>query len=84
MFTSFPILESSFLDYKEAITAAHMKNINALTTAFKEQFPKVSLVSLSYYKTENEIHLFLENGTRIIFLLDDTLDKELQALKITE
>jgi cell division septal protein FtsQ len=78
------LLESSFLDYKEAISMAKMKRILALVNAFKEQFPKVSLVSLSYYKTENEIHLFLENGTRIIFLLDDTLDKGFQALRITE
>ncbi|MFZ4461568.1 MAG: cell division protein FtsQ/DivIB [Patescibacteria group bacterium] len=78
------LMESAFLDYKEAISPARMKRILALTNAFKEEFPKVSLVSLTYYKTENEIHLFLENGTRIIFLLDDTLEKELQALKITE
>ncbi len=78
------LIESAFLDYKEAISALRMKRIIGLTNAFKEQFPKVTITSLSYYKTENEIHFFLENGTRIIFLLDDTLDKELQALKITE
>ena len=78
------LLESAFLDYKEAVPALRMQRIVALTNAFKAQFPKDAVVAVSYYDTENEVHLFLENGTRIIFLLDDTLDKELQALKITD
>lgn len=78
------LLESTFLDYKEAIPSARMKRIGYVMETFKNEFPKVSVTGGSYYRVENEVHLFLENGERIILLLDDSIEKQLRTLKISD
>lgn len=76
------LLESSFLDYKEAVNPAAMGRIHDVSHVFSVDFSSSVITSEVYYATENELHLLLENGTRIMFVLDNSLEKQLLSLKL--
>ena len=60
-----------------------MKTILAVLEVFKGDFPKYAPTGLTYFTRENELHLSLENGTRILLILDDSLEKQLLGLKFS-
>jgi hypothetical protein len=74
--------ESSFLDYKEAVQSAAMKKIHEISRVFSVDFANSVITSEIYYATENELHVLLENGIRIMFVLDNSLEKQLLSLKL--
>lgn len=74
--------ESSFLDYKEAANPAVMQKIQAISKVFSVDFASSVITSEVYYTTENEFHILLENGIRILFVLDNSLEKQLLSLKL--
>ena len=80
----FPELnESSFLDYKEAIRPQAMEKIHTISKVFSIDFASSVVTSQVYYATENELHILLENGIRILFVLDGSLEKQLLTLKLS-
>lgn len=74
--------ESSFLDYKEAIHPLAMEKIHDISKVFSVDFASAVITSQVYYTTENELHILLENGIRILFVLDNSLEKQLLSLKL--
>ncbi len=76
------LLESSFLDYKEAVDPGIMTKIHNISRVFSVDFNQSVITSEVYYRTENELHLLLENGTRIMFALDSSVEKQLLSLKL--
>jgi hypothetical protein len=74
--------ESSFLDYKEAINPVTMGKIHDVAKVFSVDFASSIITSEVYYTTENELHILLENGIRIMFSLDNSLEKQLLSLKL--
>ena len=77
------LLESSFLDYKEGVAPRTMKKIRDIHAIFWSDFKGATVTSLIYYAVENELHLLLENGTRIMLVLDSSIEKQLLSLKLT-
>ncbi|MDD2745333.1 MAG: hypothetical protein PHU93_02235 [Candidatus Gracilibacteria bacterium] len=76
------LLESSFLDYKEAINPNSIGKIHDISKVFSVDFSTAVITSEVYYSTENELHILLENGIRIMFVLDNSLEKQLLSLKL--
>ncbi len=77
------LIESSFLDYKEAVPPRTMKKIRDVYGIFGTDFKGSIITSMTLYEVENELHILLENGTRIILVLDTSLEKQLLSLKLT-
>jgi hypothetical protein len=60
-----------------------MKKIRDIHAIFWSDFKGATVTSLIYYAVENELHLLLENGTRIMLVLDSSIEKQLLSLKLT-
>lgn len=58
-----------------------MSKMQDVSRAFSVDFSTYVVTSQIYYRTENELHLLLENGTRLMFSLDNSLEKQLLSLK---
>jgi hypothetical protein len=79
---SVELSESPYLDYKEAIPPSSIKYLMQAESVFGKEFPKSAVTSINFYVVENEFHLLLENGTRILLVCDSSLEKQLLWVKI--
>ncbi len=77
------LLESGFFDYKEGIGEIYMQRILFARDTFLDRFTGINISRLIYFKTERELHVALESGTRIILELTDNQDivRQLAALR---
>ena len=60
-----------------------MEKIHTISKVFSIDFASSVVTSQVYYATENELHILLENGIRILFVLDGSLEKQLLTLKLS-
>lgn len=79
---SIELSESPYLDYKEAIPPTSIKYLMQAEDIFAKEFSKSAVTSINFYVVENEFHLLLENGTRILLVCNSSLEKQLLGLKV--
>lgn len=60
-----------FLNYKQAIQETDMNIVSQIFQIFSTEWPSLILGRSTYYVPENELHIILDSGTRIIFALQD-------------
>ena len=75
------LVESNFLDYKAGISAAHMERILLTKKGMSVLFPELHIAKYSYFRLENELHIFLESGGRIIISLDGTEERQMKTVE---
>lgn len=75
------LIEAWFFDYKEWVPENTMKKIIYTRDLFKQIFTWRNISKLVYFKLENELHINLETGTKIIVELSDNIKNELAILK---
>ncbi len=65
------IWEDELLDHKTIIPDIKLSAIIKIVDILKQQWPDLKLWKIRYLTEENEVHLSLENGGRILFALQD-------------
>jgi len=75
------LIEAWFFDYKEWVPENVMKKIIYTRDAFKQIFTWRNISKFIYFKLENELHINLETGTKIILELWDNIQNELAIVK---
>ncbi len=65
-----------FLNYKQGITESNMWLIIKIYEIFGSEWPNLKIWKSQYFAWENELHITMENGTKIIFTLQNDTDKQ--------
>jgi hypothetical protein len=73
--------ESPFLDFRSVADTQTMTRIQSVPQILKSDFKIDTIKELIYYGVENELHVILKTGHRLIFVLDSTLNTQLLGLK---
>ena len=76
------IKNKPILDYKKVFEWEYIKNIANLLEWLEKNIIWLKIKLLSYYVLEREIHLFLENETRLIFDLTENTEKQVEKIVI--
>lgn len=66
-----------FLNYKQGIEEYNMEIISRIFEIFASEWPDIKLTRSGYFEWENELHVTLESGTKIMLALQN--DKEDQS-----
>ncbi len=74
------LAEAGFLDYREGIAEESMKRMLSLRDAMKEALPGIVISKYAYFRLEQEVHVSLDSGARLIFSLDGTDRRQLSTL----
>lgn len=74
------LAEAGFLDYREGIGEASMKRILVIRDAIKEVLPGIVVSKYAYFRLEQEVHVSLDSGARLIFSLDGTDKRQVSTL----
>ena len=69
--------ESPFLDFKSIADSQTMTRIQFVTQILKSDFKIDAAKELIFYAVENELHVILKSGHRLMFMLDSTLSTQL-------
>ena len=77
--TSESLIGDLFLSYKQAIDEYNMSIISRIFDIFTTEWSDMKLAKSRYFIAENELHVILESGTRLIFALQDDSDKRVGA-----
>lgn len=72
--------EAGFLEYREGIAEDSMVRILELKKAIKETLPGVTVAKYAFFRLEQELHVFLDSGVRLVFALDGTEKRQLGTL----
>lgn len=72
--------EAGFLDYREGVSEEAMNRIISLRTQIKEALPGITVGKFVFFRLEQEVHIFLDSGARLIFSLDGTEKRQLSTL----
>lgn len=72
--TSQNLVSDLFLNYKQWIEEYNMSIITKIYEIFSTEWSDIKLARSSYFAWENELHINLESGTKIIFALQDYSD----------
>ncbi len=75
--TSRTLIGDFFLNYKQGITEHNMGTISRIYEIFASEWPDIKLTRSGYFEWENELHITLESGTKIILALQS--DREDQS-----
>ncbi len=78
--TSRALIGDFFLNYKQGIEEYNMEIISRIFEIFISEWPDLKLIRSGYFEWENELHMILESGTKIILALQN--DKENQPWTI--
>lgn len=70
--------KTKILDYKIFFNMDSILKIEELEKKVKENISSVKITWLKYYEKEKELHIMLNNFTRLIFSLDDSISIEEQ------
>lgn len=74
--------ERTTLDYQNIVSAPTMTSIKSLLEAYTQGLgERSSVVRLQYFRAENELHLLLEGGARILFDLSENHELSIAALR---
>ena len=63
--------EDELLDYKSIISETKLLAINKVIDLFRAEWSDIAIGKIRYLSRENELHISLENGGRILFALQD-------------
>jgi hypothetical protein len=74
--TSWDFIGDFFLNYKQGISEYNMWIISHIFELFGSEWPELKLARSEYFSWENELHIILESGTKIIFSLQNDTDKQ--------
>lgn len=74
--TSWDFIGDFFLNYKQGISEYNMWIISHIFDLFTTEWPDLKLARSEYFSGENELHIILESGTKIIFALQNEADKQ--------
>ncbi len=69
--TASALIGDLFLNYKQAIGESDMSTISQIFQIFSTEWTSLGLGRSRYYTSENELHIILDSGTRIVFALQD-------------
>lgn len=72
--TSQNLVSDLFLNYKQWIEEYNMSIITKIYEIFSTEWSDIKLARSGYFAWENELHINLESGTKIIFALQDYSD----------
>ncbi|MBC7503779.1 hypothetical protein H7169_02325 [Candidatus Gracilibacteria bacterium] len=64
-----------FLNYKQGIDEYNMTTISRVFEIFTSEWSNIKLTKSRYFLGENELHIILDSGTRLIFALQDDSEK---------
>lgn len=74
--TSWILTGDFFLNYKQWISEYNMWIISRIFEIFTSEWADMKLVRSGYFTWENELHIALESGTKILFSLQNDTDKQ--------
>lgn len=74
------LAEAGFLDYREGVSEEAMSRIITLRNSLKEALPGVTVGKFAFFRLEQEVHVFLDSGARLVFSLDGTEKRQLSTL----
>ena len=74
------LTEAGFLDYREGVSEEAMSRIITLRQTIKEALPGVTIAKFAFFRLEQEVHVFLDSGARLVFSLDGTEKRQLSTL----
>ncbi len=74
--TSWVLIGDFFLNYKQGISEYNMWIISRIFEIFSTEWIDMKLARSGYFAWENELHIILESGTKIIFWLQSDADKQ--------
>lgn len=69
-----------FLSYKTWIDEYNMSIVSQIFEVFSKEWPTLKLSRSRYFSQENELHISLESGTKIIFALQDDAEKRVGTI----
>lgn len=74
------LAEAGFLDYREGVSEEAMRRIALIRNGIKEALPGIVPAKFTFFRLEQEVHVALDNGSRIIFSLDGTEPRQVSTL----
>lgn len=74
--TSSELIWDAFLAYKQVISEYNMVHILRIFEIFDSEWPDLKIIHAQYFVWENEIHIQLESGIRIILVLQYDITQE--------
>lgn len=74
--TSQNLVNDLFLNYKQWIEEYNMEIISKIFEVFTTEWADIKISRSGYFAWENELHMNLESGTKIIFSLQDDSNKQ--------
>lgn len=74
------LVEAGFLDYREGVSEEAMRRIAKIRTGLKESLPGIIPAKFTFFRLEQEIHVVLDSGSRLIFSLDGTESRQVSTL----
>ncbi len=74
--TSGVLVGDFFLNYKQGISEYNMGLISRIFQIFSTEWIDMKLSRSGYFTSENELHIVLESGTKIIFSLQSDADRQ--------
>ncbi len=77
---SLSFIGDTFLNYKQGIEEHNMAIVARIFEIFSTEWPNMRLARSRYFAGENELHITLESGIRIIFALQDDTEKHAGTL----
>lgn len=69
---------------KQLFSESEMKNMKSLLSLLHASFPEIHIASLQYLPLEQEMYLVLDQGTRLIFVMNEDLVTQVYKLKKDE
>ena len=78
--TSPALIGDLFLNYKQGIDEYTMGIISQIFEVFATEWANMKLGHSRYFVEENELHISLESGSRIIFALQDDSEKRIGTI----
>lgn len=77
---------TKILDYKVIFDMKYIKKIEDIEKKVKENIASIDISWLKYYERQRELHIVLNNFTRLIFSLDDNIsvDEQIQSLAVLD
>lgn len=74
------------LDYKLIFDMNYIAKIEEIEKKVKENIAQIDITWLKYYEKERELHVILNNFSRLIFSLDDdiSIDEQIKSLAVLD
>lgn len=80
------IEKTKILDYKSIFDMEFIQKIEEIEKAVKENIAGIEITWLKYYERQRELHIIVNNFTRLIFSLDNSIsvDEQIKSLAVLD